>query len=389
MPKVNHPQIRKQRRANGGHDAYVVLSGQRIPLGKWKSPEAQEKYQSAVAEWLARGCRPVVPVGDATIIECVAAYKSYLNDYYRNSPASLNRVKYVFTHLVHLYGRMLAEEFTAVHLRAVRECLIKEKLARTTINERIRIIINMLKYCASVEMIPPEPYQKAATLEPLKPGRSAARETEPVKPVPQEHIDAVLERVNISIAAMIRLQLLTGCRPGEIVGLKREDLDTAGDVWILELQDHKNAWRGRERILYFGKKAQAILKAFFILRKPGEYLFQPMDCYRERTAAGITHRRPNQTDNPRKSERTISDHYDVRAYARAILNACAEHPLKKWKKVPAWSPNQLRHNAASELRRQYGIEVTRAVLGHSCLSTSEIYAEADQSVVIKIMREIG
>lgn len=383
------PKMCRLKRPSGKHTAYVTLNGTRVYLGDFGTPEADQAYDRAVSEWISRGRRPCIPQEDAVIAECVETYLTHVEGYYQNSPSSLNRVKYVFKHLLALYSRLPAAEFSAVHLRAVRECLINDKLARTTINERIRFIVNMLKYCASLDMIPAAPYQKAATLDPLKRGRSAARETDPVKPVPQKHIDTVLSRVNKSVAAMIRLQLLTGCRPGEIVTLKREQMDMSGPVWILELTNHKNAWRNKKRVLYFGKQAQAILKAFFLLRRPGEYLFQPADCYQERVESARKHRRPNQPSNPRKTDRTISDHYDTRAYAKAIGNACAANPHKKWKEIPVWSPNQLRHNAASELRRQYGIEVTRAVLGHSCLSTSEIYAEVDQAAVMRVMSERG
>ncbi|MBQ2849213.1 MAG: site-specific integrase, partial [Thermoguttaceae bacterium] len=43
--------------------------------------------------------------------------------------------------------------------------------------------------------------------------------------------------------------------------------------------------------------------------------------------------------------------------------------------VPSWSPNQLRHAAATEIREKLGLEVARIVLGHSSTSTTEIYAE--------------
>lgn len=32
--------------------------------------------------------------------------------------------------------------------------------------------------------------------------------------------------------------------------------------------------------------------------------------------------------------------------------------------VPHWHPHQLRHNAATALRREHGIEVARVILGH-------------------------
>ena len=40
-----------------------------------------------------------------------------------------------------------------------------------------------------------------------------------------------------------------------------------------------------------------------------------------------------------------------------------------------WSPNQLRHTAGSEVRAEFRAEHAQAILGHSNLSTTEIYAE--------------
>jgi site-specific recombinase XerD len=54
-----------------------------------------------------------------------------------------------------------------------------------------------------------------------------------------------------------------------------------------------------------------------------------------------------------------------------------------------WSPNQLRHNAATRLRREHGIDMARIILGHSNLRTTEVYAEADRERAIGIMAKIG
>lgn len=44
--------------------------------------------------------------------------------------------------------------------------------------------------------------------------------------------------------------------------------------------------------------------------------------------------------------------------------------------IPHWHPNQFRHNAAAVLRKEYGIELARIVLGDSTACTTEIDAEA-------------
>ncbi|NNJ24319.1 hypothetical protein LzC2_03750 [Planctomycetes bacterium LzC2] len=61
---------------------------------------------------------------------------------------------------------------------------------------------------------------------------------------------------------------------------------------------------------------------------------------------------------------------------RAVVNwAMREH-----RAACRWSPNQLRHTRATQLRAKYGIELTRTVLGHSDIATSAIYAERDLAV---------
>ena len=47
------------------------------------------------------------------------------------------------------------------------------------------------------------------------------------------------------------------------------------------------------------------------------------------------------------------------------------------------------HNAATFLRREYGVELARMILGHTTAFTTEIDAEADRQRAIDVMRQIG
>jgi integrase len=50
----------------------------------------------------------------------------------------------------------------------------------------------------------------------------------------------------------------------------------------------------------------------------------------------------------------------------------------------------LRHNAATLLRREFGLEAAQLALGHaSAQITDAVYAERDRAKVIEIMRKIG
>jgi integrase len=57
--------------------------------------------------------------------------------------------------------------------------------------------------------------------------------------------------------------------------------------------------------------------------------------------------------------------------------------------IPAFSPHQIRHTRATMIRRRYGLEGAKAVLGHTDTKITEIYAERNVELATRIMREIG
>lgn len=57
--------------------------------------------------------------------------------------------------------------------------------------------------------------------------------------------------------------------------------------------------------------------------------------------------------------------------------------------VPKWIPGQLRHNAGTTIRRKYGLEAARLILGHQSMATTEIYAEQDMAKATRIVEEMG
>ncbi len=57
--------------------------------------------------------------------------------------------------------------------------------------------------------------------------------------------------------------------------------------------------------------------------------------------------------------------------------------------MPKWHPHQLRHNAATRLRKEFGLDTARAVLGHSSTAVTEVYAELDRDKAAHAMARIG
>lgn len=57
--------------------------------------------------------------------------------------------------------------------------------------------------------------------------------------------------------------------------------------------------------------------------------------------------------------------------------------------VPHWFPHQLRHNFATRVRKEYGIEVARILLGHRSAAITEVYAEVDRTKAMSVVAKIG
>ena len=69
-----------------------------------------------------------------------------------------------------------------------------------------------------------------------------------------------------------------------------------------------------------------------------------------------------------------------------------QRPLKlaaEWRAKHCWSPNQLRHAAGTDVRRQFGAEAAQVTLGHANLEVTEIYAERNEKLAAEIMQKIG
>jgi integrase len=79
----------------------------------------------------------------------------------------------------------------------------------------------------------------------------------------------------------------------------------------------------------------------------------------------------------------LRDTYDNASYRRAIDRACKEA------RIPSWSPRQLRHSAATRIRKEYGLEVAQAVLGHRQLETTQVYAEINLARAVEAMERLG
>jgi integrase len=385
--------------------AVVTLDGRDVYLGRYNSPKSIAEYRRRIAEWSANGGRSPTrssesPAGvgrsptygsDLTLNELLLAYLIFADLYYRKGgkptkePALLRLSVRL---LKQLYGHTLAGEFGPLALKAVRQALIDAGLSRTEINRRVGRIVRIFKWAVENEMVPANVHHGLKAIAGLKKGRTEAKELEPVKPVPEAYVEAVRPFVSRQVWAMTQLQRLTGMRPGEVCQMRTTDIDRSGKVWIYTPESHKTEHHGRKREIPLGPRAQEILGPWLrtdltaYLFSPGEAKEEHLEERRRKRATPMT---PSQRARTRKPDpkKVPGEVYETRSYYHAIRNACPKAG------VPNWHPNQLRHNAATWLRKEFGLDVARVILGHSSSAVTETYAELDYNRAISVMEQVG
>lgn len=369
--------------------ARVRIDGNDIYLGPHGSDESHREYARVIAEWHAS--RKVSRVDQLTVDELAILYMDFAAIHYRKNgqaTSELSLVRLALRPLLDLYGPTLVQEFGPLRLKAVRRRMIELGYCRVSINRHVGRVRRMFKWAVAEELVLVSVYQSLLAVSGLQAGRTEAKESDPVLPVPIEHVAAVRRLVSRQVWAMILLQLRTGARPGEIRNIRSGDICMKGPVWEYRFNLHKTAHHQKQRTIYIGPKGQRIIKRF-LTKSANEFLFSPADAKaeygqlrRENRKTPIT---PSQRHRRRKpdAERKPSNLYSKYSYRQAIAKACEKAG------VPHWTPNQLRHTAATKIRELYGIEIARIILGHSNLSTTEVYAEQDRQQAINAMVEVG
>jgi hypothetical protein len=125
------------------------------------------------------------------------------------------------------------------------------------------------------------------TVEGLRRGRCACGEPAPIMPVDLGTVESTIRFLPQVTADMVRFQLLTGPRPGEVVSLVPADIDRSGDVWEYFVDGHKTEHHGRSRTVYIGPDAQRILTPY-LLRDPHTVCFSMAESLEQRRSAGPT-----------------------------------------------------------------------------------------------------
>ena len=177
--------------------------------GEINSPESVEAYRRLVAEYLTAGrIGGAADPAEPTINELIWAFwdRFVKNRYVKHGqPTSEQRsYKTALRPVQQLYGSQPTGVFTPLALLTCRQQLVQAGYTRRRINQHVYRIRKCFQWGVVHEMVEAATWQALLAVEGLK--RGEAEEGEPVKPVPDNDVEAIKPFVTPPIWAMIELQ---------------------------------------------------------------------------------------------------------------------------------------------------------------------------------------
>jgi integrase len=345
------PSYRHHKPTN---QARVTLDGKDHWLGIYDTKASKDKYDAVVAEWLGTAD---VGVQDLTVAECCLHFWRFAKKKYGKSGKGRHGAAISWKPALRLlkqnHAKTPVSKFGPKALKRIVAEMVKLGWSHRYCIDQLNRAKQVFSYCAAEELIPHTVYERLRLVD--SKAIEGARKTVPIEPVSDAVMQTTLAKCTATVAAMVQFERYTGCRPDEVCRLRPCDIqDKSGDVWVCQLQEHKTEHHGKKRFIAIGPKAQKVLLALGP-RVPAMNYFV------------------NQRGRP----------YVTDTYRRAIHRACDAA------KIERWSPNRLRHSAATEVRAEFGLETASAILGHSNLATTQVYAEADRERMIEAARRLG
>jgi integrase len=164
------------------------------------------------------------------------------------------------------------------------------------------------------------------------------------------------------VRAMVLTQFYAGMRPGEVVAMRRHEVNTVGPegTWIYCPEKHKGTHRGQKLAKVIGSQGQEALASWLLKAEPEGYVFPPV---RDRWGRG---------------------HFRVEGYYRSICEACQAAGVERF------TPYQLRHLAKQIATREFGLDAARAYLGQLSIGATALYAaQQDLAEAVKVAKKIG
>jgi len=293
-----------------------------------------------------------------TLDDVAGRFGAWADTYYRRTDGQPTRetanCEIALRPLRVAHGRKAIDGICYQDIWDTREELVRAGLNRTTINQRVGIWKRFFSWALENRHCSPQTKSEVWAIASLKRHRSPAPEGSPTMPVKHRDVKAVLPFMSPTVRAMVSVQELCGARPGEVCQMRPCDIDQRRDVWVYRPQTHKTQHKDQVRVIAIGPRAQRAIMPY--MDGPAEKpMFSPIIAMKEHG-----HMAPRDP----AAERVPGESYSANNYGQAIRYA-QKAARKAGVDVADWTANQLRHSCGTRVRRRFGPDAARAVLGHS------------------------
>jgi integrase len=336
-------------------------------FGPWDQPETDQAYARWAAEWYAAMGRPAPPAGEVlSVAGLVDRCLDWAEATYRKHDRPTSQVanyRRALGDLNELYGATAAKDFGPLQLRALRDRWVDAGLSLRTCQVYTRLVARAFSWAVGESLLPAVVADALEHVQPLAPGRTKARPRKPVRAAPQDSIDAALEFLDPVFATMVRVQLLTGMRPQDILELRAEELERTQTPWLYQpASGGKTLHLNKPRRIWIGPKARAVLEPWLEQAEPGQTLFRVPSRH-------ATHLVPIR----------------IEFYRAKLAEAC------QMAGVEVFRPNQLRHSRGTEVQRAYEDDAAvAAALGNTPETARQVYVDdPEMAVARRIAEELG
>lgn len=387
------PQLRRHKAKNR---AYFQFRGKRHYVGRWGSKEAQATFRRMLAEVvlpaLERGedhpipSAPKLAASELLIEDLAADYLEHVRKRYPARSRQPDSIRLAVQALLSMYGPTFVVDFTPRALIALQVEMARSGLGVRTVNSRITMLVRMFRWGVSEELVPGSVWHGLQAVEALKSGQYGVKPPRRIRAATLEQVQAVIPQLPSRVLrTMVAVQWMTGMRSGELLSMRKRDIDFEGEIWTYTPSGHKAEHHGHDRQVGLIPEVQTLLKPF-LLRPDNAYLFDPRDSDAEIRLQKRLHRKTKvQPSQKRRHERAmrspkakIGGRYTTRTYGQAVQRACAKAGLTAAGK--RFSPHQLRHAAATAMAKHENILGAQKALGHSSCKTTERYLHLDADI---------
>ena len=310
MPRVR-PVVPPYRHHKHRGLAFTIVNGRTVYLGPYGSPASREKHARVVREAAATAAAAPVTVGPKvdpaalTVAGVLAAFWAYGKTAYPYDPSydgkrpsgELGNYHDAMRPVLKLFASTPTVEFGPKALRLVRDEMIAMGWCRNVVNRAVVRVRTMFKSAVGQEMLPGEVEHRLHAVEALHKGHKGVRDTADVEAVPADVLAATLAHCSRRLATMIRLQLATGMRSGNLLDMRTADVDVTGGPhetgnWAYKPRRHKTQHRGHKLLIRLGPTARELLAPYLRPDRPEAYVFSPAEEMAEvraaRAAARVT-----------------------------------------------------------------------------------------------------